>query len=346
VRPIDRAQLEGTTTLVTWASSGIGEAISAELTGLDSDPTLDDADVSDRFTGASPARRGTGRSRGAGDPPPTAARSALPRLSVVASPRHPGPDASTVLGKTVLVLRAFTPQDRGVALAELGRRTGLAKGTLHRLCTDLVGTGILERHEDRYRLGRLMFELGMRASVERDLLEVATPYLQELRSVTNETVHLGVREGTEVVYVAKIAGHHQAKAPSRTGGRLGLHCTAVGKALLAHAPPEVVETIIARGLERRAPRTLTAPGLLVAQLEQVRATGVAYEFEESTVGLVCVGAPVFGPEGEVVAAVSVAGPITRFSPRAHAVRVRTTAQSISATLARRGTSSTPRIEFR
>jgi len=253
---------------------------------------------------------------------------------VVTSPRHPGPDATTVLGKTVLVLRAFTAQDRGVTLAELGRRTGLAKGTLHRLCTDLVSTGLLERQDDRYRLGRLMFELGMRASVERDLLEVATPYLEELRAALDETVHLGVREGTDVVYIAKIAGHRQAKAPSRTGGRLGLHCTAVGKALLAHAPPDVVEAVIAQGLERRAPRTLTAPGLLLAQLEQVRETGVAFEFEESTVGLVCVGAPVFDPQGEVVAAVSVAGPITRFNPRLHATRVRTTAQGISATLAR------------
>ncbi|WP_246210358.1 IclR family transcriptional regulator [Nocardioides piscis] len=241
---------------------------------------------------------------------------------------------TTVLGKTVLVLRAFTPEDRGVRLIELGRRTGLPKGTLHRLCGDLVATGLLERHDDRYRLGRLMFELGMRASVERDLLEVAMPYLQELRAAVDETVHLGVREGAEVVYVAKVVGHRQVTAPSRAGGRLGLHCTAVGKALLAHAPPEVVENVIADGLQRRAPRTLTAPGLLMAQLQQVRETGVAFEFEESTVGLVCVGAPVFGPDDDVVAAVSVAGPVTRFNPRLHATRVGSTAQRISATLIR------------
>ena len=257
----------------------------------------------------------------------------------MSSPIHPGPDSTTVLGKTVLVLRAFTIEDRGVSLSELGHRTGLAKGTLHRLCSDLVSTGLLERQDDRYRLGRLMFELGMRASVERDLLEVATPYLHELQAALDQTVHLGVREGTEVVYVAKIVGHHQAKAPSRTGGRLGLHCTAVGKALLAHAPPEVVEAVIARGLERRTPRTLTMPGLLLAQLERVRKTGVAYEFEESRVGLVCVGAPVFGPHDEVVAAVSATGDINRFNPRLHAARVRTTAQNISATLGRPGPSS-------
>lgn len=250
-------------------------------------------------------------------------------------PRHPGPDASTVLGKAVLVLRAFTAEDRGVSLAELGRRTALAKGTLHRVCGDLVGAGMLERRDDQYRLGRLMFELGMRASVERDLLEVATPFLEELRAAVDETVHLGVRDGTEVVYVAKLVGHRKTAAPSRTGGRWGLSCTAVGKALLAHAPSEVLDAVVRGGLTRHTARTVTAPGILAAQLEQVRLTGVAFEYEESRTGVVCVGAPVFDSGGAAVAAVSVAGPVTRFNPRAGADRVRAAARGISATLARR-----------
>ena len=85
-----------------------------------------------------------------------------------------------------------------------------------------MAAGLLERRDDLYRLGRLMFELGMRASVERDLLEVAGPFLEELRAAVDETVHLGVRDGTEVVYIAKLAGHRQVSLPSRTGGRLGL----------------------------------------------------------------------------------------------------------------------------
>ena len=167
-----------------------------------------------------------------------------------------------MLGKVVAVLEAFTMDDRGVTLAELGRRTGLAKGTLHRVCGDLVAAGLLERRDDRYRLGRLMFELGMRASVERDLLEVAGPFLEELRAAVDETVHLGVRDGIEVVYIAKLAGHRQMSVPSRTGGRLGLFCTAVGKALLAHAPAEVFEEVVRAGLPRHTPRTITAPGIL------------------------------------------------------------------------------------
>jgi DNA-binding IclR family transcriptional regulator len=250
-----------------------------------------------------------------------------------------GPGSATVLGKVMLVLEAFAGDDTGLTLAELGRRTGLHKSTLHRVCTDLVGTGLLERAGDRYRLGRLMFELGMRASVERDLLEVATPFLEDLRARLDETVHLGVRDGSDVVYIAKLVGSRQMQVPSRAGGRQGLHCTAVGKALLAFSPPGVFEHLIEDGLERRTPRTLIAPGLLAGQLETVRTNGVSFEFEESTVGLVCVGAPVFGPDGQVVAAISVAGPATRFRPQTEARRVRAAAQGISATLSRRARSS-------
>ncbi|UUZ60835.1 IclR family transcriptional regulator [Nocardioides sp. B-3] len=235
----------------------------------------------------------------------------------------------------MLVLRAFTADDRGVTLAELGRRTGSAKGTLHRVCGDLVAAGLLDRRDDLYRLGRLMFELGMRASVERDLLEVATPFLEELRAEINETVHLGVRDGTDVVYIAKLGGRRRVTAPSRTGGRLGLYCTAVGKALLAHAPRDVLESVVAAGPERHTARTVTAPGIPGPPAGPVRTTGVSFEFEESRLGLVCVGAPVFDLDGEAVAAVSVAGPVTRFNPQANADRVRATARGISATLARR-----------
>ena len=244
-------------------------------------------------------------------------------------------DRNTVLGKSMLVMTAFTSRDRGLTFTDLVARTGLSKSTLHRICSSMVGAGLLERSSDRYRLSLLMFELGMRASLERDLLEVSTPFLEELRAAVNETVHLGVRDGTEVVYIAKLVGHRKVDVPSSTGGRLGLYCTAVGKALLAHAPADVQHDVLRDPLVRRTPRTITAPGVLAHQLVQVRSEGVAFEYEESRVGVVCVAAPVFGPGGALMAAVSVAGPVTRFHPARHADRVRDTARGISGVLARR-----------
>ncbi|AGZ43020.1 IclR family transcriptional regulator [Actinoplanes friuliensis] len=246
-----------------------------------------------------------------------------------------------VVGKVMVILDAFTAEDRGVSFAELQRRTGLAKATLHRLSGELVAARLLDRVDGRFHLGGHLFELGLRASVERGLVEVATPFLEDLYERTHETVHLGLREGTEVVYVLKIGGHRQAAAPSRLGGRMPLHATAIGKALLAYAPSDVRSAVLRGPLERLAPRTITAPGILADQLGEVAAAGVAYEFEESAVGIVCVGAPIVA--GVLVAAVSVAGPVNRFQPRKHAEAVRAAARGIAAALVPlSGTNGSPR----
>ncbi|MDN5896337.1 MAG: IclR family transcriptional regulator [Nocardioides sp.] len=247
------------------------------------------------------------------------------------------PDRTTVLGKAMLVLQAFSPDDRGVGFTDLQQRTSLAKGTLHRLVADLVALRLLDREEGEYHLGRGLFELGMRASVERGLLEVATPFLEDLYERTHETVHLGLREGREVVYVAKMGGHQQAKSPSRLGGRMPLHATAIGKVLLAHGPAQLQQEVLSGALERLAPRTITAPGILRRQLDEIVERGVGFEFEESTIGLVCVAAPIFDRADEAVAAVSVTGPVTRLRPQTHAGSVHAAAAGIASTLARRQT---------
>ncbi|MCX4538228.1 IclR family transcriptional regulator [Streptomyces sp. NBC_01669] len=249
--------------------------------------------------------------------------------------RTDGLDPASVLAKVMDVLHSFGPEDRTLTLAALGRRTGLAKGTLHRVVNSLVAARLLDRTETGFRLSSHLFELGMRASVERSLTDVAMPFMEDLYELTHETVHLGAREGFEVVYIAKIGGHQQATAPSRVGGRLPLHCTAIGKSLLAHASDDVIQAYLAQPLKRCAPRTVTAPGLLRRQLEGIREHGFSFEYEESAVGLVCVAAPVLDTEGAATAAVSVTGPVTRFDPGRHADRVRAAAAGVQATLARR-----------
>lgn len=244
-------------------------------------------------------------------------------------------DLDTVLGKAVTILQAFTVDDQVLSLAELVRRTGLAKATVHRVAGDLVANRLLDRTRLGYRLSGGLFELGMRASLERSLLELAMPFLQDLYERTHETVHLGLREGHDVVYVAKIGGHRQATAPSRTGGRMPVHCTAIGKALLAHADPEVQNEVLSGPLERRTPHTVVAAGLLQRQLATVLETGVAFEREESTVGLVCVAAPVLDDTGHALAAISVAGPVGRFRPQSHVDAVRAAATGLGSVVARR-----------
>jgi len=243
---------------------------------------------------------------------------------------------NSVLGRAMLLLNIFTADDSALPLVELVRRTGLPKTTAYRLSRELEELGLLGRdRQGRYRLGRHLFELGMRASSERQLVEVAMPFLQDLYVRTLETVHLGVLENNEVVYISKIGGHRQARAPSRIGGRMPTHCTAIGKILLAFSEPEVIHELLSDPLSALTPRTITAPGILKQQLTRALKEGVAYEFEESSVGLTCVAAPILDPNDQPIAAVSVAGSAIRFKPENHAHDVRTAAAGIVATLARR-----------
>jgi DNA-binding IclR family transcriptional regulator len=246
-----------------------------------------------------------------------------------------GGATDTVLAKAVLILRAFAVDDHVVPLAELVRRTGLHKATAHRLCRELVGHRLLDREPRGYRLSGGLFELGMRASLERSLLEVAIPFLQDLYERTHETVHLGMREGAEVVYVAKVGGHRQVPSPSRVGGRMPMHCTAIGKVLLAHADAGLRREVLGAELQRRTAHTIVAPGLLRRGLRRTVQEGVAFEREESALGLTCVAAPVFGADDKVVAAVSLAGPTARFRPEAHVDAIRAAATALGATLGRR-----------
>ncbi|MFG2725693.1 IclR family transcriptional regulator [Streptomyces canus] len=244
-------------------------------------------------------------------------------------------DDKSVLAKYVTILAAFGSDGQGIGLSEITRRTGLSKATVHRMLRDLVAARWLATSPAGYHLGRGLFELGMRAAEERSLIEVAIPFMQDLYARTQEIVHLGLLDADEVVYVSKIGGHRQASAPSRIGGRMPLHCTAIGKALLAHAGPGTIARVLARPLVRRTPRTVTGPGLLRAQLDRVVEEGVAFEHEESTMGLVCVAAPILDFDDGPVAAISVTGPSTRFRPEAHVVAVRAAAAGTASILARR-----------
>lgn len=244
-------------------------------------------------------------------------------------------EQDTVLGRAVALLRAFGSDDHVLGLAELARRTGLPKTTAHRIANQLVRHRLLDRDPYGYRLSGGLFELGLRASTERTLLELAMPFLQDLYERTHETVHLGVRDGTDVVYLAKIGGHRQAASPSRTGGRMPLYCTAIGKVLLAHAGPEVRRQVLGGPLDRRTPHTVVAAGMLRRQLDTALETGVAFEHEESTAGLLCVAAPVPATDGRTSLAISVSGPTTRFRPEGHVDAVRAAATGLGNQLARR-----------
>jgi DNA-binding IclR family transcriptional regulator len=156
-----------------------------------------------------------------------------------------------------------------------------------------------------YRLGLRLFEIGMRVPGRRGISDLALPFLEDLYEATHENVHLAVRDGYHAVYLHKITGRRAVEAPSAPGGRLPLHATGMGKALLAFSPPQVTDEVIADGLTRYTPYTIIAPGVLRRALALIRERGLAVASQEYSLGTVSVAAPVLAADGEVIAAISV-----------------------------------------
>ena len=221
-------------------------------------------------------------------------------------PAHAGNGGFSAAGRITSILEAFRDDHDALPLSELARRAGLPKTTAHRLVGELVRCGLLERADGRLRLGLKLFELGQLVPQQRSLRDAARPVLADLREATRHSVNLGILEGSDVVYVDILAGPDSPRLPTRVGGRWPAHATAIGKAILAFSDPGTAQAVIDAGLGRVSERTITAPGRLRAELDRIRDCGLAYDYEESRPGLVCVASPVHGPGG-VAGALSVSG---------------------------------------
>jgi DNA-binding IclR family transcriptional regulator len=197
----------------------------------------------------------------------------------------------------------------------------------------LTRHGLLERRGDGFVLGLRLFELGELVPRQLDLREAALPYMADLRAATRQTVHLAVLDRTDVVYVEILRSHDAPPLPSRVGGRLPAHATAVGKAILAFSGSDVIEAVLRGGLTRLAERTITSPSLLQRTLRSARAHGIAYDYEESQAGLVCAASPLTAASGAVVGALSVSGWAGRLNVRRIGPAVRTAALALSRDLA-------------
>lgn len=205
------------------------------------------------------------------------------------------------------MLDVFYSTDEELALAEIAARARLPKATAHRFVTDLIQWGALERTASGLRLGIRLFELGQLVPHQRNMRNLAMPFLHDLYERTECTVNLAMRDGNEVVYIEKFAGKICVPT-SRPGGRLPIHATALGKVLLAFSNEAVIRDILKKPLHPMTPKTLTEPGKIRGVLSEVRRNWVAFDDEESHLGLHCVAAPIVNCETrQIVAGISVSG---------------------------------------
>ncbi len=241
----------------------------------------------------------------------------------------------------IRLLNAFSEDEVEIGISALARRLALAKSTVHRLAVTLVAEGLLEQDRDsgKYRLGIVLFRLGALVRRRMNVSNEARPHLYDLREQINESVHLAILDGSEIMYVYNLEGTHAIRMRSDIGVRKPAYCTAEGQAMLAFQPADVVERVLAAGLPPRTPKTITSAERFIKALGATRQRGCAIEDEESEIGMICIAAPIRDDGGGVVAAVGVAGPVTRLSKKSIAAcipHVIATAAAVSKRLGYRG----------
>lgn len=205
----------------------------------------------------------------------------------------------SMAGRALALLGVFDAEQPRLKLTELARRADLPLATAHRLAGELVTWGALERDADgHYSIGLRLWEAATLAPVAGRLREVALPFMQDLYEATRENIHLAVHDGFDALYVEKLSGHRSVPIISRTGARLPLHSTGVGKALLARADPEFVRGYLERPLRRCTRYTITEGARLARELRATAERGYALTNEEMTLGScsVAVAIPADGHE--------------------------------------------------
>lgn len=226
-------------------------------------------------------------------------------------------------GLSATVIKALSVLDHlghartPVSAAEIGRHLGIPRATAYRLASTLVAAGYATVHGDspeRFGLGLRTLELAGGFLDGLELRRLASPIMQELRDISNETVHVVVVDEGQVVYVAKEESDRPVRMYSALGRRGYMHSTAVGKAILAFLPDRHVADIIdAHGLPALTPNTITDIVELHKELDRVRKLGYAIDDIENEESIRCVGAPIFDYAGNPVAAMSVSGPAFRLT---------------------------------
>ena len=216
------------------------------------------------------------------------------------------------------ILKQFSAQHREYGVSELARELDLSKSTAHRLLSTLTTEGLLTQDEfsGKYRLGLAMYDLGAAVGSRLDLHEAVIPPMEVLRNRTRETVHVAVLDGREVVYVERLDSPHGLRLFLEVGRRNWAHSTGTGKCLLAFLSDQDLDQLLdGWELEQKTDETIVSIAELRKELRVIRKRGYAENRGEAEAGVLSISAPIRGPSGRVVAAVSAAGPIERVDPQ-------------------------------
>ena len=218
--------------------------------------------------------------------------------------------------RALQILECFSRKDNELGVTEIANRLDLHKSTTFGLLSTLESRGYLRQNLEngKYRLGLKLFELGKLVEEGMDLRASSFPYLKELVDKYDETAHLAVCNGNQVVYIDKVEGESAIKMSSQVGKSAYMYCTGVGKAILAFMSEKDIDNIIQNtDFNQFTCNTITDPDKLRDELKEIRKREYCIDNEELEVGLRCVAAPIINYNGYPVGSISVAGPTSRMS---------------------------------
>lgn len=220
------------------------------------------------------------------------------------------------LVRALAILNRLGASDEGLKLIEIGQQVGLSPSTAHRLLTTLEHERYVHFDAERrvWSVGVQAFATGTAFLKSRSVAALAPGPMRALMELTEETVNLAMEDQHEAVYLAQVECRQMMRAFARPGGRVPLHCSGVGKALLsAMNRAEISRILHARGMARMTVKTINNTAHLHEDLAAARARGYAIDDEEHAIGLRCIAAVIFNEQAEAVAAVSVSGPMARIT---------------------------------
>lgn len=220
------------------------------------------------------------------------------------------------LTRALSLLRHLAASGEGMSLTELSEAAGLPPSTTHRLLTTLESERFVrpDPQGGQWRIGVAAFFVGSAFARNRDKLSLARPYLRRLMELSGETANLFVESDGEAVCIGQIESRHAMRAITGVGGRVSLHSSGAGKALLAYMEPARRQALLASmALPRETQRTITERAELEQEIEEIQRRGYAVDDEEHALGLRCVAAPVFDEFGRAATAISISGPSARIS---------------------------------
>jgi len=223
------------------------------------------------------------------------------------------------LGRAFAILEEVARHREGIGLAELSKRVGLHNSTTFHLAKTMVALGYIrqERESKRYRVGRPLFALAASSLDEIEMVNLATPVLEDLSRDTGESSHFAVRMGDAVVVIARTSGPGAFQLTDRVGVVRPAHCTALGKVILAALRPDQLERFLARiELKPSTEKSITEIPALLREIEEVRRAGIAFDDGEFNLEVRCVAVSVRDFTGQIVGALGISGPIWRLSLQA------------------------------